>query len=371
MAWLAHYFSVDENPGSNKWLYYYLYGLERIGALLGVERIGEHPWYLEGAESLLERREQGGSWVQKEREADTCFALLFLERATAPSSGPRAVRGAVRELQEPHHEVHLRATGENPLTVWITGFGDTAHQEFAYGQGGPRVLAVEYLRDGELIARVEGDPRRGWSGERYAGRIDFSRRGDYRVDVRVLVVSPHEAQDMIGEPEVLEAEGFEVEIEHAWEEGMQQAAALRGENLLRGRGVSAKASSLWADAWAAELAFDGLESTAWLCASDDTAPTLELHLGRGLRADALVLGSVGSSAVRAQEFDRILSVDVVLDDKHRHRIEFDPDPRRAARLDFARRTRVKTIRIENIEREPGAKYSGGCGFSEVALIATH
>jgi len=370
VAWLAQRFSVEENPGTNKWLYYYLYGLERIGALLEMEHIGEHAWYVEGAEVLLKRRQSDGSWLQKELEADTCFALLFLKRATAPTSGVKKPRADMLKLESPQYEVSLRALGETPLTVWITGFGDRVTEELGFGGAGPRVLAVEYLRDGEVFARVEGDPRRGWSAERYAAKIEFERRGVFKIDVRVLAVLPEEPIDMVGEPEILEAEGFTHRVEAAWETGMEAAAQLRHANLLITHESSVEASSVWGTQWTPELVCDGIESTAWLCAADDASPHLTLDLGRGIRATVLVLGSIGSSAERARDFDRIRSVDIVLNDKQRFHLDFDADPRRAARLELEKRTRIRTIRIENIERDPGSKYPGGCGFSEVALIAT-
>jgi hypothetical protein len=86
LAWLAANWSVDENPHKGKsWLYYFLYGLERVGALMQREYIGEHPWYVEGARFLTDAQRDDGSWSQDSEQADTCFALLFLKRATPPS----------------------------------------------------------------------------------------------------------------------------------------------------------------------------------------------------------------------------------------------------------------------------------------------
>jgi hypothetical protein len=64
-----------------KWHIYYLYGLERVGMLYGTDRIGSHDWYDEGAAWLIKNQASNGSW---RNVADTCFAILFLKRATAP-----------------------------------------------------------------------------------------------------------------------------------------------------------------------------------------------------------------------------------------------------------------------------------------------
>ncbi|MHC5012168.1 MAG: prenyltransferase/squalene oxidase repeat-containing protein [Planctomycetota bacterium] len=96
LAWLSDHFTVEDNPDPpNQWHYYYLYGLERTGAKTGVTYIGTHDWYREGAEHLLAAQLEHGGWAEAEasgKPADatesaitqTCFALLFLERATRP-----------------------------------------------------------------------------------------------------------------------------------------------------------------------------------------------------------------------------------------------------------------------------------------------
>ena len=89
LQWLARNFSVTGNPGpyehgdfaenSQHQFYYYLYGLERAGMLYGTEKFGGHEWYPEGARVLLERQEKNGEW---DGVVNTCFAILFLRRAT-------------------------------------------------------------------------------------------------------------------------------------------------------------------------------------------------------------------------------------------------------------------------------------------------
>jgi len=68
-----------EGVGSHMYHYYYLYGLERVAALSDREQIGGRDWYREGAIDLLKNQRADGGWGSIE---DTCFALLFLRRAT-------------------------------------------------------------------------------------------------------------------------------------------------------------------------------------------------------------------------------------------------------------------------------------------------
>jgi hypothetical protein len=88
MAWLDKTWSSFSNPPAHKRPTCYLYCVERAMDLLGGSRIGEHSWYVEMAEALLARQEEdgrwdvGGSWADHASTYDTCFALLFLSRAT-------------------------------------------------------------------------------------------------------------------------------------------------------------------------------------------------------------------------------------------------------------------------------------------------
>jgi hypothetical protein len=104
VAWLAHNWTVTENPNCKCWKMYYLYGIERSGVLSLCNKIGEHKWYKEGAEHLFSTQQGDGSWPgDKERVpwlgrnggdigygniCGTCFAILFLKRATVPIIKP-------------------------------------------------------------------------------------------------------------------------------------------------------------------------------------------------------------------------------------------------------------------------------------------
>lgn len=89
LEWLVKNWSVSENPGSKDYLYYYIYGLERLGSILGTEFIGPHEWYPLGARFLVDNQGANGSWGKRDAEHDTCFALLFLTRATGSLSKPQ------------------------------------------------------------------------------------------------------------------------------------------------------------------------------------------------------------------------------------------------------------------------------------------
>ncbi|MEK7466101.1 MAG: hypothetical protein AAB074_01690 [Planctomycetota bacterium] len=106
LKWIAENFTVEENAAYEKvkatasvptgdkytWHYYYLYALERVGMLGEFEIIGRHDWYQVGAKYLLAKQEASGMWKSPGAAGmggpspvtDTCFAILFLRRATKP-----------------------------------------------------------------------------------------------------------------------------------------------------------------------------------------------------------------------------------------------------------------------------------------------
>ena len=86
-AWLAKNFAVEGNPVGGLWHYYYLYGLERSGVLSLCRKFGKRDWYEEGADYLVRAQNPDGSWKEDRyisALSNTCFALLFLKKATAP-----------------------------------------------------------------------------------------------------------------------------------------------------------------------------------------------------------------------------------------------------------------------------------------------
>jgi hypothetical protein len=95
MQWLAKNFSVTCNPGpyehaameenSQHQFFYYMYGLERAAILYGTEQIGGHYWFAKGLQVLVDGQRADGSWKSEkggDPMMDTCFAILFLRKAT-------------------------------------------------------------------------------------------------------------------------------------------------------------------------------------------------------------------------------------------------------------------------------------------------
>ena len=92
-AWMQVNFDVTQNPGMGTGAhYYYLYGLERACVLARNRYIGEHDWYLDGAQVLLSQQQGDGSWGNG-NVVEASFAILVLKRASfrirAPVITPR------------------------------------------------------------------------------------------------------------------------------------------------------------------------------------------------------------------------------------------------------------------------------------------
>ncbi len=84
LRWLATHFSVNTNPSSGRFYYYYMYALERVGILSGLHDFGAHDWYREGAAQLVARQQASGAWSEVNNIVDTSFALLFLAKGHRP-----------------------------------------------------------------------------------------------------------------------------------------------------------------------------------------------------------------------------------------------------------------------------------------------
>ena len=100
IAWLHFFWSVKNNTNcSQGYLYYYLYCMERACDLKRINLIAGRPWYNLGAQVLVDDQLVNtsgglpdGSWTlddthQPHDILNTCFALLFLNRATPAITG--------------------------------------------------------------------------------------------------------------------------------------------------------------------------------------------------------------------------------------------------------------------------------------------
>ncbi len=120
--WLRRHFTIQDNPESARgagrgWHFYYLYALERVGRLSGRRLIGQHDWYREGAEMLVNHRghDANGSWkggrdnpIEEDEEIATSLALLFLAKGRRPVVVGKLEHGPGEDWNRHRHDVaHL------------------------------------------------------------------------------------------------------------------------------------------------------------------------------------------------------------------------------------------------------------------------
>jgi len=360
LDWLALNWSVDANPGSGGWHKYYLYGLERVGGVLRIEEIGGHAWFAEGARLLLTTQRGDGSW--DDNQPDTCFAILFLRRATAAvasnvSSGLAPTRFASAE----EGDLVLRGLGEPNIALWLDPPSRALRERFPEGL---HVDRVEYLVDGEVAVTVAGDPGRAWENERFAARYQFTARGAHRVSARAHLVPA----TGLSAPPFLESRPIDVAVRYALEDWMLAHAARRTRNLLAGVPLTASASSQISDGEGPAQACDGREGTRWLAQRGDDRPWIKIELGRPAKADRIVLCQATPREHYREYLSRVARAELVLNrDTRPLQVAFEADEMRPTLVELDAPRTITQIELRELERTSGHTWPDLIGLSEIAL----
>ena len=173
---------MEKGPRSQLFYCYYFYAVERVAALLDIERLGDHNWYDEGADELLLHQHADGYWTDASgRVAATSLAVLFLSKATAKSLPPKPKRPS------------------------LVGGG-----LLAGGRGLPDNLDVVQVKDGQVAAR------------KLQGRVDglladLEKSSDAKVeDVQAAVVEAVQLdrpEDLIGQVDRLKKLATDTRVE--------------------------------------------------------------------------------------------------------------------------------------------------------------
>ncbi len=389
--WLGQNFIVDGNPrGDGSWTYYYLYGVERLGALLQQEEFGGHRWYREGARWLIGKQEGSGAWPPLGGGAlgSTAWALLFLTRATAASTGGSGRSPSTYGTDDPAQPISLRASGDAPLTFWISSWGEaerTAHEWPGEEGRGLRVKSVEWHAvglpgesDSRAIARIEKDGGQPCGQERFGGQFSFPLPGDYSLFARVTLRAPPASAPA----DAAASDGAAAASEEIVLESSLLAVTVRGvldpvlfgysgdprKNLLGVQKPNVVASSRHDESWDGSLACDGLVTRGWSCNDSDRSPRLTIELEKPVRANVLLLTPIRLGADRPWP----AKVKVTLNGKGTP-IELAGDlpsgarAQRKWRVPLGAAQVVRRIDVEIVEFAPPAPERSGCGFAEVEL----
>jgi hypothetical protein len=86
IAWIGRTFTLGQTPIVGRSVYYYLYGIERIGALVDKDSLGGVNWFNEGRKYIQSTQKGNGSWsADYGEEVNTAYAVLFMVKATRKS----------------------------------------------------------------------------------------------------------------------------------------------------------------------------------------------------------------------------------------------------------------------------------------------
>lgn len=366
MNWLRKEWRVNGNPGRGGTPHYFLYGLERLGSLMQTADLVGHDWYGEGAKFLVGGQGGDGSWGG---ESDTCFALLFLVRATGPTTGGKG-GPARREWGSDEGSVHAQVFGDLELTMFVTGFDDKVlreHREQEAKKAGLRIAKVEWKIDGKIVDTKKVDPGKAWKAERFPLRWTAPREMDVSIQVSVHAVPVGDYADSYANTTVYTSKPLTVPVRRAPLEFAEQLGQQDWTDLLDGRPTIATASSQLLPASGPDKAIDNLEATSWLSAADDAAPWLRVEIEDALKVSEVKLGSPNSSIHLAATQGSPTRVRIVI---NKGRVDFEADLPEddllPAIIRLPRRTSMRSIEVHILERRPGPQQ-GVVGISELSV----
>ncbi|MDA1265088.1 MAG: hypothetical protein O2816_08420 [Planctomycetota bacterium] len=366
LAWMTARFSVTMNPGwgTNR-VAYYLYGLERMGALAEVRTLGEIDWYHSGARVLVGQQHADGHWQPlfgRKGVQETCYGVLFLTRATAPRSGV-AGAGSARMVHGQAEAIQVAVAGDTPLRLWITGYGETLPARFLHpGEQTPRVARVVYTAGGQEIGRRLGSSSQPAKRDRFLVTASLDRPGEHEI-VAELHLVPADG----GATEVVRSTPLVVEVNQVLAEWMRAGALDPRFNLLAGAGVEVSASSQVGDRLDPLKAVDQIQSTAWVAEGTDELPTLTLRLTSPVTADTLVLSHAREVPLDKTNFARALEVQVRINGGDPLRLRMPADIRDKARLQLPGRVPIELLELSIPWRAPTENGDRAVGFAEIEL----
>jgi len=167
---------------SDRYFLYYLYGLERMCALAGIQDFDGHDWYSEYATVLLHRQRHDGHVQDDSGEiVGTAFSILFLSRATAKMLGKGDVARFGGGLM-----IGGRGLPKNLAAVQVTGDGvkvrklDAPVDKLLSELENPKGVEIESVQQ-SIVESVEVGDR-----EKLVGQKDRLKRltRDPRPEVR-------------------------------------------------------------------------------------------------------------------------------------------------------------------------------------------
>ena len=358
LRWLGNRMQV-KNTGANAWHRYYLYGLERAGALLDVKKMGGQDWYQLGARALVEDQKPNGAWEEshydgymwiKMHDADTCFALLFLRRATSAPVTPKGDVDSISFRSEPKvGGVELQVINRTTAVFTVRKFDRTLLPEDAGS------IHAQFL------------VRRGGQGEwQEAGTAPMTKM---TMRYRFPLPGPWQARVVVtaddGSRLISGIVNLEVEVGITPE---QLAYATHSfDDLMPLRRPEFEVSSNQKGKTPA-LMVDGLAFTGWACAKDDKAPEFEVELRGNTKVDQILFTHLENRRT-ATGAARPAKLEIWLDkDKEPILVDVDPSPDVKTVVSFEKTRKFRRMRVRIIEIRNGTLGAANVGFAAIELL---
>jgi len=349
MLWLGQQFSLGRNPGRSgrSYFYYWLYGVERVGALLDVQMLGSHDWYAEGSSFLIEDQGAAGQWATPWGEEDiaTSFSLLFLKRATARS----AVTGGGSEGTNRHHATKtqkgslvLHAVEGDPIVLWVVP------------PKGITLLSAHYF------ARRKGEdwqPIGVGEGNRFGYRFTADTPGSWEFQVR--------GDSDQGKPWESEILGLE------YETGIRvkdlQYASDSSRNLMPSYRPTISISTQ-SGGNSGEYLVDNAWWSFWKCDLSDTSPTVEIKLRKKAKVDRILLSQAHTRKSEHDLHPHVARIELWINkDKEPTVYEVETSPARKTVIQFEKTMKINFLKIVITDVDGGVLGNASVGFSQIEL----
>ncbi|MBT5121045.1 MAG: hypothetical protein HOM34_10020 [Planctomycetes bacterium] len=353
LAWLAENFAVDHNPGAAASRHlYYLYGLERACNLHGLEQMANHDWYQEGAAWLLDHQLEAGHWGGT-CETSTCFALLFLRRATleAVTGGERKVGASQRNSKPTESGVVLHLAQGEPLILWVEVPEVASLERVRYMARPKKGGASRLLKEVRIPATIDD-----LEAFRFSARVNCPE-GDWLIYAEI---------------EAFLAVETTTEVEYSKESsnakfGFIDSIVKRENNLARSMAqASASASAGGHDP---SHAIDGQFHTSWQAPVGDKSPRFEIKLNQIMRVSEITFAHARTKLADSGEGQnpRVTKLHLWLgSSRNPIVVDLNPDASEETTVVFSKKKKIRSLRIEVLESTDDAEKLG-LGFSEIEL----
>lgn len=350
VAWLDRPLTMSDNPGraGRDYIHYWLYGLERVGALLETERIGGQDWYGTGASFLVTAQGAEGQWANAYGEEDICtsFALLFLRRATAAAP----ITGESRGGKSRHHQtpevkdaLELHAVEGDPMVFWCVP---------------PEKLEVKTVHYfGRRVGSADWEPLGEGLDRRFGHRSTFDLPGTREIQAEATLADGTKVKSAVL------AVPFETglraeELAYAGDSTRNKVPAYRPEVRISSQAGSHSGDRL----------VDNAYWSHWLCAASDGMPEVEIKLRKKAKATKLLLTQARTRKSEQDKHPRITRIELWLNkDREPTLVEIEPSTQRKTVVELPERTKVNFVRIRVVGIEGGQLGAASVGFSEIEL----